>query len=137
MRYVLDTNTLAAVMKGDRVVVQRLLSTDSTEVGLPQPVVAEILCGITRLPSSRAKTRLKRRWLVISSELARIPWSDEVSQQFGRIKTSLERRGQIIEDFDIAIAAHAAAHRATLVTSDLGHMGRVQGLRLEDWTVST
>lgn len=39
-----------------------------------------------------------------------------------------------IEDFDAAIAAHAVAAGATLVTADTAHMARVPGLRIEDWT---
>jgi tRNA(fMet)-specific endonuclease VapC len=52
---------------------------------------------------------------------------------FGRIKATLERRGTRIEDFDAAIAAHALALDATLVTANIGHMIRVPGLRVEDW----
>ena len=53
---------------------------------------------------------------------------------YGRIKATLERRGTRIEDFDAAIAAHALARGATLVTSNLSHMTRVPGLRVEDWS---
>ena len=53
---------------------------------------------------------------------------------YGRVKASLERRGTRIEDFDAAIAAHALAVDATLVTADLDHMTRVPGLRVENWS---
>lgn len=53
---------------------------------------------------------------------------------YGRIKATLERRGSPIEDFDAAIAAHALALGATLVTANLDHMTRVPGLRVEDWS---
>lgn len=65
--------------------------------------------------------------------LPRAEWTDAVSLTFGRIKATLERRGTRIEDFDAAIAAHALALNATLVTANLGHMIRVPGLRVEDW----
>jgi tRNA(fMet)-specific endonuclease VapC len=57
-----------------------------------------------------------------------------VSLAHGRIKASLERRGTRIEDFDAAIAAHALASDATLVTSNVDQMSRVPGLRVEDWS---
>ncbi|MDH4063338.1 MAG: hypothetical protein OEW19_02985 [Acidobacteriota bacterium] len=44
----------------------------------------------------------------------------------------ITRRGTRIEAFDAAIAAHALAADATLVTADLAHMIRVPGLRVED-----
>jgi tRNA(fMet)-specific endonuclease VapC len=46
----------------------------------------------------------------------------------------LERRGQRIEDFDAAIAAHAVAQDATLVTANTFHMSRIAGLAVEDWS---
>jgi tRNA(fMet)-specific endonuclease VapC len=58
-----------------------------------------------------------------------------VSHTHGRIKASLERRGAKIEDFDAAIAAHALAVDATLVTANLDHMTRLPGLRIEDWGI--
>ena len=63
----------------------------------------------------------------------RVSWTDEVSRAFGRVKSDLERRGVRLEDFDVAVAAHAIAARATLVTDDVGHMGRVSVLRVASW----
>jgi tRNA(fMet)-specific endonuclease VapC len=46
----------------------------------------------------------------------------------------LERRGTRIEDFDAAIAAHALALDAILVTANVDRMIRVPNLRVEDWS---
>jgi tRNA(fMet)-specific endonuclease VapC len=81
----------------------------------------------------RAATTLQERFDLICSEIPRAEWSDAVSHAYGRIKAALERRGTRIEDFDAAIAAHALAADATLVTANLGHMTRVPGLRIEAW----
>ena len=61
-------------------------------------------------------------------------WSDEVSEAFGSIKSALERKGERIEDFDAAVAAHAPAEGSCLVTANLKHMTRVPGLEVEDWS---
>ncbi len=45
----------------------------------------------------------------------------------------MERKGKRIEDFDAAIAAHALASGAMLVTANIGQMTRVPGLAVEDW----
>jgi tRNA(fMet)-specific endonuclease VapC len=132
--YVLDTNAVSALMKGSAAVVERLAATERAGVAVPQPVLAEIAFGIERLPRSKRRTALQARFDLISAELPRAEWTDGVSQMYGRIKASLERRGTRIEDFDAAIAAHALALGATLVTANLGHMMRVPGLRVEDWS---
>jgi tRNA(fMet)-specific endonuclease VapC len=131
--YVLDTNAVSALMKGSVAVVDRLANTEPADVAIPQPVLAEIAFGIERLPRSKRRTTLQARFDLICSELPRAEWSDAVSQAYGRIKATLERRGIRIEDFDAAIAAHALATDATLVTANLDHMTRVPGLQIEDW----
>ena len=134
MNYVLDTNAVSALMKGSAAVVERLAATEPATVSVPQSVLAEIAFGIERLPRSKRRAALQTRFDLISSELPRAEWTDLVSQMYGRIKATLERRGTRIEDFDAAIAAHALALGATLVTSNPGHMTRVPGLRVEDWS---
>jgi tRNA(fMet)-specific endonuclease VapC len=132
--YILDTNAVSALMKGTPAVVERLATTAPAEVAIPQPVLAEIAFGIERLPRSKRRTSLQARFDLVSAELPRAEWTDAVSQAFGRMKATLERRGTRIEDFDAAIAAHALSLEATLVTANLDHMIRVPGLRVEDWS---
>ncbi len=134
MKYVLDTNAVSALMRGDSRVVDHLAQTSRAAVGIPQPVLAEIAYGIERLPRSRRRENLRRRLELLRSELRRCEWSDAVSEKFSEIKAALERKGLRIEDFDVAIAAHAVAQDAILVTADTDHMRRVPGLAVEDWS---
>lgn len=134
MTYLLDTNIVSALMKGTPAVVDRLAATERTEVAIPQPVVAEIAYGLERLPRSKRRVELQQRFDLVCAEVVRAQWTDEVSQVYGRIKAALERRGERIEDFDAAIAAHALAAGATLVTANVAHMRRVPGLKVDDWS---
>jgi tRNA(fMet)-specific endonuclease VapC len=131
--YVLDTNTVSFLMRGDRAVIDRLTAHARTEVLLPQPVVAELAYGIARLAPSTRKTRLQQQFGAILMNLLRIDWTDDVSKAFGMAKATLERDGNRIDDIDLAIAAHALAANATLVTDNLGHMERIPDLRVENW----
>lgn len=138
MKFVLDTNAVSALMKGEPQVLKRLQQAIKVDVSVPQPVLEEIAYGIERLPKSKRKQALQDRFDLIRSELARSSWSDEVSECFGSIKATLERKGRRIriEDFDAAIAAHAVARDATLVTANLDDMARVPGLTVEDWSIA-
>ena len=133
MTYILDTNVFSALMRGDPTAVARLARVEPREVAVPQPVLAEIAYGIERLPRSKRRTLLASRFELLRRELARVVWSDQISDEFGRIKATLERRGQRIEDFDAAIAAHALAAGATLVTANKRHLSRIPSLAIEDW----
>lgn len=134
MTYILDTNAVSALMKGDRVVVDRLRHVPKSEIGIPQPALAKIVYGIERLPRSKRKDTLRERFELVRAELGRANWSDDVTETFGTIKATLEKKGQRIEDFDAAIAAHALSLGAVLVTANTDHMVRIAGLAVEDWS---
>jgi len=134
MKYLLDTNVMSSLMKGEPNVIERLKAVARADVCVPQPVIAEIAYGIERLSRSKRKDALAARFELLKSEIRRAAWSDDVSDAFGRIKAALERKGERIEDFDAAVAAHALAEGLVLVTANLKHMTRVPDLEIEDWS---
>lgn len=136
VKYVLDTNVLSALMRGERSAVDRLKGLRKDEVGVPQPAFAEIAYGIARLPKSKRRGALQERFDLLRAELPRVDWTDDVSERFGSIKALLEKRGERIEDFDAAIAAHALSRGVVLATANIKHMVRVPGLVVEDWSKS-
>jgi predicted nucleic acid-binding protein len=90
-----------------------------------------------KAPRSRRRDFLQERFDLLRQELLRAEWTDEVSECYGTIKATLEKKGRRIEDFDAAIAAHALARGAVLVTANVDDMVRVHGLVVEDWTAAT
>ena len=133
MKYILDTNIVSLAMAGTPSVTERMFSLARTDVLLPQPVIAEIEYGIARLPESERRRRLALRLEKFVENTSEVPWTADVSRAFGTTKADLEARGQRIEDFDVATASHALALDAVLVTDNTVHLGRIRGLRLENW----
>ena len=131
MRYLLDTNTVSALMRGAPAVATRLVKTPRADVAISQVTVAEIEFCLRYLPASRRRRLLEAQWETIGSELIRLPWDDAVSRAFGLRKARLERRGRRMSDFDLAIASHAIAFRLIVVTADAA-FGRL-GVRRENW----
>jgi tRNA(fMet)-specific endonuclease VapC len=136
MKYVLDTDVVLALLKGNALVVTRLDVAGKRDVSVPQLAWAELAFGLLRLSPSTSKQVLKDRCALLRNELAHAPWTDEVSEKFGSIKAMLEQRGAPMDDRDVIVAAHAMASDAVLVTSNVDRMSRVDGLPLEDWTES-
>ena len=67
------------------------------------------------------------------SHLDILPYDAKASQQYGQIKSALEKRGEIIGKNDIHIAAHAISQGLILVTNNLKEFKRVPNLALENW----
>jgi predicted nucleic acid-binding protein len=56
--------------------------------------------------------------------------TDQISLVFGELRAYLRQRGQLIEDFDLLIAATALVHDLTLLTFNRRHFERIPDLRL-------
>ena len=56
------------------------------------------------------------------------------ARDYGTVRATLEVAGAPIGAMDLLIAAHARAFKATLVTNNERHFGRVDGLLTENWS---
>jgi predicted nucleic acid-binding protein len=50
------------------------------------------------------------------------------------LKAELEKAATPLDDFDLILAACALSHNLILVTNNVKHVKRIQGLKLENWT---
>jgi len=67
------------------------------------------------------------------SPFPQLPVSTEVARIGSRIRRDLRRRGKMIGDFDILIAATALEAGRALVTENTRHFKRVEGLVMEGY----
>src|SRR4030042_3946275 len=117
---ILDTTAFSAAMVNEPAMVNFLKTRPPGELAVVPPVVAEIEYGIQRLePGSRKRALLSEREAKLLSAIRVLEWTPQASVRFGGIKAALERAGQPIDDFDIAVAAVALAHQAQGITANL------------------
>ncbi len=131
---VLDTTAFAAAMRGEPQMDEFLRARRPGALATVPPVVAEIEYGIQRLdPGSRKRLLLEAERDRLLAVLQVLPWTPESSVRFGEVKAALERAGELIDDFDVAIAAIALSHGAEVLTANLPHFQRVAGLLSRHW----
>jgi tRNA(fMet)-specific endonuclease VapC len=128
--YVLDTNTVVFLFKGQGRVGERLLATAPTDVALPAVVVYELGTGAAL---SKAPAKRRQQLATLLEAVRVIPFGRAEAAVAAQIRAELEARGEGIGPLDTLIAATAAASRGTLVTHNLREFKRVRGLALEDW----
>ena len=134
MRWVLDTTAFSDLMKRDPALLASLKKHAPRNIVTVPLVIAEVQYGIARLDNSSKKYfLLNRERDRLLSVITILPWEEESSLFFGRIKTDLEQRGKIIDDFDIAIAGIALSHSCGIITANLGHFQRIKGLDCKDY----
>jgi tRNA(fMet)-specific endonuclease VapC len=132
---VLDTTAFSAAMRHDNSLTQFMKSRPPGDIATVPPVVAEIEYGIQRTePFSKKRALLEGEKQRLLGTLKVLPWTPGASVLFGSIKAGLERSGEMIDDFDVAIAAIAISHDAVVLTANLVHFSRVPGLTCRHWT---
>ena len=134
MKYVLDTTAFSAIMRRDKYLLTFLKEYRPGDIATVPPVVAEIHYGIKRLDN------FSKKYLLLQSERDRLlsiikvlSWLPGSSEYFGSIKADLESREKIIDDFDIAIAAIAISHKYGVITDNMDHFRRINGLESKNW----
>jgi tRNA(fMet)-specific endonuclease VapC len=131
VRYLLDTNTVSYIIKGNRPRVrERLLRVPMAEVGISVITEAELLFGLARRPEATSLKTVVEEFLI---RVEVLPWDSEAAQQYSRIRATLEGAGEPMGNLDLMIAAQALASGFVLVSSD-AVFRRVKGLKIEDWS---
>jgi tRNA(fMet)-specific endonuclease VapC len=128
----LDTDTCIAILRGNRVVLQRRAATPD-DVVTTWITAAELFYGAAK-SSAPANNRA-----IVTEFLATLPvlgLDEPAVQIFGEAKALLERQGQRLDDADLLIGAIAVARQATVVTGNQRHYARIPGVTLENWIPS-
>lgn len=64
-----------------------------------------------------------------------ILYFDELAaEKFARTKARLKIEGNLIEDMDLIKASIALANSCILVTNNVKHFKRIDGLKIENWS---
>jgi tRNA(fMet)-specific endonuclease VapC len=54
---------------------------------------------------------------------------------FAKEKARLQKAGTPVDDFDLLIGVTSVTHKLTMVTNNTTHFKRINGIKLEDWTI--
>lgn len=132
MMYFLDTNTCIDFLRNlSESVRSRFLSVSLNEIKIPVVVKAELLLGAYK--STKPETLEKTIQFLELFEV--IPFSDDMSYTYAKIRKELETKGNKIGANDLFIAASALNKEAILVTHNTREFIRIDGLKLDDWNI--
>jgi tRNA(fMet)-specific endonuclease VapC len=132
VRYLLDTGPTFDCMFRRRGVHERVREARGrgAKVGIALPVLGEVMAGV-EASASRDAT-----WDVVRREVNKFvlwPFNKAAALQFGRIFADLKRRGRIIQQIDMQIAAIALTLGNCTVVSTDSDLTAVSGLTVENW----
>jgi tRNA(fMet)-specific endonuclease VapC len=128
---VLDTDVISDLMRlrPSRSLLERLAEVPAHEQSTTAITIGELAYGAERV----ARPELYERAMHLLADARVLPFDRPAAERYGQIRAVLERDGTRLADPDLRIAATALAHKASLVTGNTRHFGRVEGLTVYDW----
>ena len=132
--YLLDTDTVIYSLKGNEAVKQNLRLHIEDPMKLCIITLMELYYGAHKSAQETSNLAKVKR---LEAEFEILPTGKESAEIFGMLKATLETSGNRLDDFDLIIASCAMVHNLTLVTNNLTHFKRIEGLKLTNWTTSS
>lgn len=125
-KYLIDTNIFIDLLR-DNLDLKTFIS--SGDLAISTISLSELYYGAERTDRPNQSHGLIES-LLEDLNLKILPFSDKSSKIFAKLKVNLEKKGQKIEDFDLMIASTAIENDKILVTGNLKHFERIEGLKL-------
>lgn len=128
---ILDTDILSALMRKNQDVVARAGTYLAQHGQFSISIITryEILRGLIAKGATQQSTKFEQ----FCARSKVLPISDEVIVQAAEIYAELYKRGELVGDADILIAATALVNGLGVATNNEGHFRRITGLYIENW----
>ena len=132
-RFLLDTNICIYIrQKRPEAVLRRFSGLRPGEAVLSVVTFGELVYGAEKsLQRGQALKRLQE----LAGLLPVMGLPETAGATYGKLRAELERKGRMIGNNDLWIAAHAKAAGLTLVTNNEREFRRVGGLHVVNWAV--
>lgn len=130
LKYLLDTNIVIYVLKRRPKEVLEVFNINASRMAISSITLSELLYGAEKSQNIDRNLEAIEEFI---SHLDVLPYDAKASQHYGQIKAALEKKGEIIGENDIHIAAHAISQGLILVSNNLREFKRVPNLAFENW----
>lgn len=130
--YLLDTDTIIYALKGVPAVVENMHLHSADPKAISVITYGELVYGAEKSQQTEKNLarvhRLREIFPVIEI-------SCSVMDSFGSLKADLSRKGELVDDFELIIAATAITIGYSVVSNNEKHFAKLPDVSLENWTV--
>lgn len=130
-RYILDTDIFIYIRSRRPPHIRtRFERLDPGEAVMSVITYGELLYGAEK---SAERALAMRRLEEFAAVIPVLSLPESAAEAYGAIRAQLEKKGYMIGNNDLWIAAHVRAAGLTLVTNNEREFRRVPGLKIENW----
>lgn len=129
----LDSDTLSFYFKGNQKVIQKIdiYLVNNGFVHLSVITYYEVLNGLL-FKDARAQLQRFQQFVQLNQIL---PVSLAIATTGAKIFADLRKTNQMIGHNDVLIGATALEYDLTMVTNNVNHFSRIQGLSIDNWAI--
>jgi tRNA(fMet)-specific endonuclease VapC len=127
--YLLDTNICIFFIRGKYRLNKKLEAVGFDNCYISEITLAELKYG------AECSNRVTENMDLINDfakEITILPVFD-CFNIYAKEKARLKRAGNLVDDFDLLIAASAVSNQLTLVTDNVKHFNRIDKIKIENW----
>lgn len=125
--YLIDTSVIINYLRDSGLAVSTINNLEG-ELASSYVCLAELYEGISRV---REKEKAEKQVMDFFAGLNQTYGIDgDIAKHFGQIRAHLKRKGEVIEDLDILLAATCLANNLVFVTANPKHFSRVPNLEI-------
>jgi tRNA(fMet)-specific endonuclease VapC len=128
LSFLIDTDWVIDHLNAVSEVTRRLKELEPQRLALSIISAAELWEGVY---FSRDQKRSQVMLEAFLSGVTILNLDEEVCKRFGHLRGSMRKRGQVMGDFDLLIAATALRHNLTLLTNNRKHFAGIAGLQIQ------
>lgn len=128
-KYILDTNVLIDMKRGISGIRENIQKAGPENCFVSAISIAELKTGyeISKDPEELQNI------VFCTGKFTIIPVSENILDEFARMKAGQIKAGRKVPDFDLTIAATASTFGFTVVTHDEKHFSLIENIKRTDW----
>lgn len=133
MKYLLDANIIIYLLKGQYLsILTHFEEINFKQIATSSITKAELEYGCQKSENYNESMQFYKK---ILDMIPIIPFESKDAFSYGKLRAKLKREGKEIGPNNSLIAAIALSNDYVLVTHNTKEFERVEGLKIEDWTI--
>jgi len=131
--YLFDTDALSMIIKKNpSTSFLRKLASVSPERQFTTAInVGELIYGAYK--STRPEYFIEKLENLVLPNIQTLSFDEDSAKVYGKLRAEQEKKGLPLSEPDLRIASIALHHNLTVITGNVRHFSRVQGLKVERW----
>ena len=127
--YLLDTNICIFALRNEYGIIERMKQCGEANCFVADVTVMELRYGAYNSNKSQENLVAVNNFL---KKVKTVPFAESIDV-FCQEKVRLKKLGKKLEDFDLLIGSLAKAKGLIMVTDNVKHFDRIEGIIIENW----